>query len=121
MRCLLACHFFSLTFAKAEPRVKPAWPCNAEMLGDCVVITYPTMIPEQRRPEACAHRVEETAAWVATAAGRQLSGRRQEKENMAAFLAKKREIFLVQVRSRTRCLHACLPPCHADTRLAAGR
>ena len=44
-------------------------------------------------------RDEETAAWVATAAARQPSGRRQEKENMAAFLAKKREIFLVQARA----------------------
>lgn len=108
-------------FAKAEPLVKPAWPCNVEMLGNCVVIKYPPILPEQRRPEACANRVEETAAWVATAAGRQPSGRRQEKENMAAFLAKKREIFLVQVRSRTTCLHACLPPCHADTCFAVGR
>ena len=54
-------------------------------------------------------RDEETAAWVATAAARQPSGRRQEKENMAAFLAKKREIFLVQVRT---CSMLCLVDMH---------
>ena len=42
---------------------------------------------------------------MATAAARQPSGRRQEKENMAAFLAKKREIFLVQVST---CSMPCL-------------
>ena len=56
----------------------------------------------------CWGRDEETAAWVATAAARQPSGRRHEKENMAAFLAKKREIFLVQVRT-------CCVPCFRQT------
>ncbi|KAK9843417.1 hypothetical protein WJX81_001291 [Elliptochloris bilobata] len=66
------------------------------------VLREPGTLNSRRFARREVPRDEETAAWVATAAARQPSGRRQEKENMAAFLAKKREIFLLQMGLDTK-------------------